>query len=373
MDENSEVNRRFGSAIKAERERRGWHQGRIAKYAGITTSYVSRIELGNAKNPASKVLYLICKALGLDLPQELERAGYTREAVSEAEVYILGLSTEIVDNLNTRLRDIEGALVREGKVDESLETVLALLDWLESSGIEQRELSLINRLGLCFKAYDLSVNIRTRRANMNDLREVFRQSQKLVELGEQLDAVSDNTELEALARFRLADAHALRGQYTLSEVEARRALSLTEDRALEAELRRVELHALRKQDGKRDELAQKLAFARDLLHSFDDYTHAKGCLWQAICISQASLDPILALADIRTAEEAYVHAQRRFFADHLVNALIYTRKAQILSLQNKSEFKREAKETARSAYRLSSGRYWRLASIANAILSEQTT
>lgn len=69
--------------MTAYRERRGWSRGQLAERAGVSRSYIGRIEAGKIKKPSAAKLRLIAGALGVptydllppDMPARLPRIG----------------------------------------------------------------------------------------------------------------------------------------------------------------------------------------------------------------------------------------------------------------------------------------------------------
>ncbi|UCI30866.1 helix-turn-helix domain-containing protein [Mesorhizobium sp. B4-1-4] len=60
---------RFGAALRLLRSERGYSQEEFAALIGIDRSYLGGVERGD-RNPSLKLLFRICKALGLQ-PKEL--------------------------------------------------------------------------------------------------------------------------------------------------------------------------------------------------------------------------------------------------------------------------------------------------------------
>lgn len=58
----------IGARIKHFRELKNLSTNRLANMAGISQSYLRDIELEN-KNPSIEVIYQLCKALGVSLPE----------------------------------------------------------------------------------------------------------------------------------------------------------------------------------------------------------------------------------------------------------------------------------------------------------------
>ncbi len=65
----------LGKVIQALREDRGWTQGQLAAYAGLSASYLSQIESGQREAVAAEILARIARRLGLSSEQLLEQAG----------------------------------------------------------------------------------------------------------------------------------------------------------------------------------------------------------------------------------------------------------------------------------------------------------
>ena len=64
----------FRAVIRANREKKGWSQYRLAKEVGIAQSFVNEIE-GGKKSPSIEVFFKICEALEIRVfPDEEEQA-----------------------------------------------------------------------------------------------------------------------------------------------------------------------------------------------------------------------------------------------------------------------------------------------------------
>lgn len=66
----------IGERIKAEREKVGWSQSKLANEAGVQSSTISQIESGRRKKPSVDVLQRIAKALSITVSHLL---GQTEE------------------------------------------------------------------------------------------------------------------------------------------------------------------------------------------------------------------------------------------------------------------------------------------------------
>jgi transcriptional regulator with XRE-family HTH domain len=65
----------LGSKVKEIREAKGWSQGRLAKYSGLTRSYLSPVELDHYKTLGGAALVNLSAALGVMEDVLLEASG----------------------------------------------------------------------------------------------------------------------------------------------------------------------------------------------------------------------------------------------------------------------------------------------------------
>jgi transcriptional regulator with XRE-family HTH domain len=65
--------RRLGAVVKRAREVRGLTQVELAKKAQLSQGYVSKLEVGDQKNPSIAVLKRLAKALGVPVAELLEQ------------------------------------------------------------------------------------------------------------------------------------------------------------------------------------------------------------------------------------------------------------------------------------------------------------
>jgi transcriptional regulator with XRE-family HTH domain len=85
-----DISRAFGLAVALNRRRRHWRQADLARTAGLTAAYISRVELGIV-NPGLEAQQKIATALGLSLAElmaqaeEEEQRRRKRLGLSEAE------------------------------------------------------------------------------------------------------------------------------------------------------------------------------------------------------------------------------------------------------------------------------------------------
>ncbi|GAH49828.1 unnamed protein product [marine sediment metagenome] len=69
----------LGTKVRELREDMGWSQQKLADKAGLGHAYISRLERDGFKNPSADVLLRLSGALGVDVNQLYEAAGYIRE------------------------------------------------------------------------------------------------------------------------------------------------------------------------------------------------------------------------------------------------------------------------------------------------------
>jgi transcriptional regulator with XRE-family HTH domain len=62
----------IGAKIKQIREERGWTQGQLALYAGVSIAYVSRLEAEKFARPSGKMLSKIARALAVPVETLIE-------------------------------------------------------------------------------------------------------------------------------------------------------------------------------------------------------------------------------------------------------------------------------------------------------------
>jgi transcriptional regulator with XRE-family HTH domain len=88
----------LGSKVKEIREAKGWSQGRLAKYSGLTRSYLSRIELDHYTTLGGKALVNLSAALGVTEDVLLEASGLkpvlTGKAKTEFENFTAWLAAK---------------------------------------------------------------------------------------------------------------------------------------------------------------------------------------------------------------------------------------------------------------------------------------
>lgn len=57
----------LGERLKLLREARGWTQGQLAEYAGVTRSWLSNVESGEIDNPRADLLLRVARRLGVTI------------------------------------------------------------------------------------------------------------------------------------------------------------------------------------------------------------------------------------------------------------------------------------------------------------------
>ncbi|MBX5467453.1 MAG: helix-turn-helix domain-containing protein [Firmicutes bacterium] len=77
MNTDAEARLRLGSYLRALRRRRGMSLAAVAKAAGMSPSYLSRLERGTRRPPGPDRLRRLSHILGVEAGQVLAAAGYT--------------------------------------------------------------------------------------------------------------------------------------------------------------------------------------------------------------------------------------------------------------------------------------------------------
>ena len=112
--------RQLGSVLKRERERAGLTVRQLADAAGLVPSTVSRLETGFIATPKPDHLQKLALALGIDVEELYEAAGYLTP-LPELRPYLrakYGLSDEQASQLEGQLqalRDTNQAPGKEGQ------------------------------------------------------------------------------------------------------------------------------------------------------------------------------------------------------------------------------------------------------------------
>jgi len=102
----------FSALLKRYRNRAGLSQSELARRAGISASYVNRLEEGERQPPSRSVVLQISEALRLDSTATdalVLAAGYARErqAVLSIEHPILGLMADILQDDHVPEEELE--------------------------------------------------------------------------------------------------------------------------------------------------------------------------------------------------------------------------------------------------------------------------
>lgn len=77
--------RTLGSEIRKVRQLRGLSLNAVAKPAGLSATYVQKLERGEVESPSPHRLQRLAEALGLDYADLFRLAGYPLPAAGEAE------------------------------------------------------------------------------------------------------------------------------------------------------------------------------------------------------------------------------------------------------------------------------------------------
>jgi transcriptional regulator with XRE-family HTH domain len=89
----------FGALLRKLRRERGWTLARLAKKIPMSSSNLSRLELGTQSPPADEVIETIAGHLGINAAELLRAAGRPMSGLSFEE--------EVLDHLLTIRRDVE--------------------------------------------------------------------------------------------------------------------------------------------------------------------------------------------------------------------------------------------------------------------------
>ncbi len=65
----------IGRVIRQMREERGWSQGQLGTYTGVTGGYISMVESGKRTSVSAEILARIALRFGVTVDSILERAG----------------------------------------------------------------------------------------------------------------------------------------------------------------------------------------------------------------------------------------------------------------------------------------------------------
>lgn len=114
------VSSNFSSLIKSLRKKRGLSLAETGKLAGVSASYINRMELGDRKAPSIPVMEQLADALGVDVSVLLVAAGVASNPSERKSIRELFFSNEVYVTNKEKLLDTE-----------KKEKLIALLDYIE--------------------------------------------------------------------------------------------------------------------------------------------------------------------------------------------------------------------------------------------------
>lgn len=100
--------KQIGRRVKARRVARGWNKSELARKAGVSPSYVSKLEAGTYGSSSLNQMAKIATALGCDLDDLVTPSAAELETASRlhAELMLLGYDAEeapVVDEAMSKL------------------------------------------------------------------------------------------------------------------------------------------------------------------------------------------------------------------------------------------------------------------------------
>lgn len=125
----------FGYMLRSLREQRGLSLAKLGDIAGISSSYINRIELGERKAPSLPVIESLAEALNVETSVLLSAAGMNTEG---KEVKSL---TELVFSNNVSLTE-NGRMLSPEKKEEFIELIAYIdkMEWGKNKHVEMLEL-----------------------------------------------------------------------------------------------------------------------------------------------------------------------------------------------------------------------------------------
>lgn len=129
------INDNFGYMLRSLREQRGLSLAKLGDIAGISSSYINRIELGERKAPSLPVIESLAEALNVETSVLLSAAGMNTEG---KEVKSL---TELVFSNNVSLTE-NGRMLSPEKKEEFIELIAYIdkMEWGKNKHVEMLEL-----------------------------------------------------------------------------------------------------------------------------------------------------------------------------------------------------------------------------------------
>lgn len=125
----------FGYMLRSLREQRGLSLAKLGDIAGISSSYINRIELGERNAPSLPVIESLAEALNVETSVLLSAAGMNTEG---KEVKSL---TELVFSNNVSLTE-NGRMLSPEKKEEFIELIAYIdkMEWGKNKHVEMLEL-----------------------------------------------------------------------------------------------------------------------------------------------------------------------------------------------------------------------------------------
>ena len=129
------INDNFGYMLRSLREQRGLSLAKLGDIAGISSSYINRIELGERKAPSLPVIESLAEALNVETSVLLSAAGMNTEG---KEVKSL---TELIFSNNVSLAE-NGRVLSPEKKEEFIELIAYIdkMEWGKNKHVEMLEL-----------------------------------------------------------------------------------------------------------------------------------------------------------------------------------------------------------------------------------------
>jgi transcriptional regulator with XRE-family HTH domain len=110
----------LGTLVKELRKTKGWTQGQLALYSGLTKGYISRIEIDSYKSPGSKAIVQLAKALDVS-ENDLFVAAGIKSSNSQSQMespYTLNISPLLTQSDFQLLQDMHDKLESWRKLEK---------------------------------------------------------------------------------------------------------------------------------------------------------------------------------------------------------------------------------------------------------------
>lgn len=121
----------IGETLRRLRDERGWTQYRLAKRAGLSPSYIHKLEAGKHPRPSSETVGKLARALGVptsELTGEKEEtlgpAGVLTRREREVEIVIRGILQDVV-HLGAHIEDMPALMRMWASLSSSQAIVIA--------------------------------------------------------------------------------------------------------------------------------------------------------------------------------------------------------------------------------------------------------